>query len=340
MNNHPSFRECINRLTDELRRVMAEDIRAAFERPYHNALDAMLRIHQLNREQGLLYYLLDHSWLLPLSSFLGGIKAFSDEIEDRGVRNASATLFQKMGVRLKVILPPQIESILTKKTPIMLVGEHPSKLGFDFFAIAASLARFCWSKTEPRLLALPSTIGICPGLRSVAFPVVQTQGSTMQLLTSEGGQPKELAQLWVPEAQRRQAMNITSSSLDKAADHWVDGGHVVIFPDTGLKGSEWFYGVGRIVLKVLDKLKADNESDPYILFFNLEGARDFLILNYPFMSHLNPARLMLLGKNGNITVRYQKLLRIRDYQNTFSEMDKGMLTHYLQKEYELAKISG
>jgi hypothetical protein len=340
MNNHPSFLECINRLTDEFRRVMTEDIRAAFTRPYHDALEAMLRIHQLNREQGFLYHLIDHPWLVPLSSFLGGIKAFSDEIEDKGVRTASAALFQKMGVRLKVILPPQIDSILMKKTPIMLVGEHPSKLGFDFFAVAASLAGFRWGKTEPRLLALPSTIGICPGLRSIAFPVVQTQHSTMQLLTSEGGQPEELAQLWVPEAKRRQSMDITSSSLDKAANHWLDGGHVVIFPDTGLKGSDWFYGIGRIVLNVLDKLKANGEADPYILFFHLEGAKDLLILNYPFMSHFHPARLMLLGKDGNITVRYHKLLRIRDYQDTFLSMDKGVLTRYLQREYELAKNSG
>ena len=63
-------------------------------------------------------------------------------------------------------------------------------------------------------------------------------------------------------------------------------------------------------------------------------------MNYPYMSHFHPARLMLLGKDGNITVRYHKLLRIRDYQDTFLSMDKGVLTRYLQREYELAKNSG
>jgi hypothetical protein len=167
--------------------------------------------------------------------------------------------------------------------------------------------------------------------------VVQTQQATLQLVTSEGGHPKELAPLWVPEANRRQAIDITASSLDKAADHWLNGGQIVIFPDTGIKGSEWFYGIGRIVLKVLDRLKADEESDPYILFFRLEGASDLLILNRPFMSHHHLARLMLLGNHSNITVCYQKYIRLRDYLDAFSSMDKASLTSYLQKEYELTK---
>jgi hypothetical protein len=167
--------------------------------------------------------------------------------------------------------------------------------------------------------------------------VVQTQQATLQLVTSEGGHPKELAPLWVPEANRRQSMDITASSLDKAADHWLNGGQIVIFPDTGIKGSEWFYGIGRIVLKALDSIKADGEADPYILFFNLEGASDLLILNPPFMSHFHPARLMLMGNHSNITVRYHKYIRVRDYLDTLKNMDKAELTRYLQSEYELAK---
>src|SRR4030042_483163 len=110
MNNHPSFIECINRLTDEFRQVIAEDIKAAFTYPYHNALEAMLKIHQLNREQGFLYRLLDHPWLVPLSSFLGGIKALSDEIEANGITTASVALFQRMGVRLNVVFPQKIDA--------------------------------------------------------------------------------------------------------------------------------------------------------------------------------------------------------------------------------------
>lgn len=168
-NSQLSFSQRLTTLTDEFRKVIAEDIVNAFKRPYLNALEAMLKVHRVNREESFLYRLLDRPWLLPLSTFLEGIKAFSDQIEGKGIAAASAKLFRKMGVHIKVNLLPQVRSILEKKYPILLAGEHLSRLGFDFFAIATSLGSFWRGGKELRLLALPSVMGICPGLRHWVF---------------------------------------------------------------------------------------------------------------------------------------------------------------------------
>ncbi len=248
------FLKHINRLTEEFRRVISEDIKDTFKRPYHNALEAMLRVHWMNRDESFIYRFFDRPWLLPLSSFLEGIKGFSDQIEDKGVAVAAADLFRRMGVRLKVNLAPQVRSILEKRHPLLLVGEHPSRLGFDFFAVAASLANFWRGKVEPRLIAAPSVTGICPGLRYSAFPVVTTREKEIKKLSVEGGQPEVLAKTWAPEADRYQAYYITTSSLDEAVDYWMDGGNVVLFPDNGIRGGKWFFGIGRIILEALQRL--------------------------------------------------------------------------------------
>jgi len=265
---------------------------------------------------------------------LEGIKAFSDQVEDKGVSAAATDLFRRMGVRLKVSLPPQVRLILEKKHPTLLVGEHPSRLGFDFFAVAASLMNFWRNKAEPRLIALPSTIGICPGLRNIAFPVVMTRQQELRVVTSEGGQPQMLAKLWVPEVDRRQAHDITTISLDEAIDYWLSGGHVVLFPDSGVKGGKWLLGIGRIILEALQRLDKNNHVDPHIVFFHLKGAKDILIVNPPFMSRFHPAHVALGGNRGNVTVKYQKFFSLREYEPIFSSMNKQTLTYYLQQQYQ------
>ncbi len=102
----------VNHLTYDFRRVVSENLRGASADPPKNALEAMLKVHRRNREESLLYRFLDRPWLLPLSSLLEGLRAFSDEIEDNGVAAASADLFRKMGVRLQVELAPQAQSML------------------------------------------------------------------------------------------------------------------------------------------------------------------------------------------------------------------------------------
>jgi len=328
-----AFFECFDHLTEEFRRVISEDIKDAFKRPYHNALEAMLKVHWANREESFIYRFFDRSWLLPISSFLGGIKGFSDQIEDRGVAAAAADLFHRMGVRLRVNLAPEVRSILEKRHPLLLVGEHPSRLGFDFFAVAASLGNFWRGKVEPRLIAVPSAMGICPGLRCSAFPVVTTREKEIKKLTVKGGQPEVLAKAWAPTVDRYYAYYITTSSLDEAVNYWLDGGNIVLFPDNGIKGGKWFFGIGRIILEALQRLGAENQTDPHILFFHLKGANDILIANPPFMPRFHLVRVILAGNKRSVTVQYQKFFSLRNYRHLFSGMDKQTLAHYLQQQY-------
>jgi hypothetical protein len=329
------FFERFSQLTDEFRRVVAENLQDALKYPQRNALEAMLEVHRRNREESFLYRLLDRPWLLPLSSVLEGLRAFSEEIENKGIAAASVDLLRKTGVRLKVDLTPQVRSILEKKHPILLAGEHPSYFGFDLFAIAVSLLDFWQDKNEPRLLALAMTTGICPGLQHSVFPIAFPRDRMVQFLARELGNPERLARAWAPEFDRQQALYITNSSLDEMVNYWLGGGHILIFPDGGVKDRHWFFGIGRIILETLRRLDRDSDVDPYILFFCLKGAKDYLILNRPFVSSIQPARLILLGKKKEITIRYQRFLRLRDYQDTFLAMNKTTLTYYLQKEYEL-----
>jgi len=126
--------------------------------------------------------------------------------------------------------------------------------------------------------------------------------------------------------------------MDEAVDYWLGGGHLLIFPDGGARDRKWFFGIGRIILEALRRLDKQGDVDPYILLFYLKGAKDYLMLNRPFVSRAHPARLMLLGKKREINVRYGKLFRLRDYQGMFLAMNKATLTDYLEREYR-AKLT-
>ncbi len=337
-DNRTSLFRRVSHLTDEFRRVVSENLRGASADPPENALEAMLKVHRRNREESLLYRFLDRPWLLPLSSLLGGLRAFSDDIEGNGVADASANLFRQMGVRLQVELAPQARSILEDKHPILLVGEHPANMGFDYFAVAASLAGFWQDKTEPRLLAIAMTTGMCPGLRHSVFPTVTTRDKEIQFLADEIGARRKLVPFWAPEVERERALYITTHSMDEAVSYWLNGGHILIFPDAGRRDKKWFPGIGRIVLEALRGLDREGDVDPYILFFYLKGAKDYLMLNRPFVSRAHPARLILLGKKREITIRHQELFRLRDYRDMFLAMNKATLTAYLEREYQGKKV--
>jgi len=337
-DNRISLFRRVSYLTDEFRRVVSQNLRSTLEDAQEDALEAMLKVHRKNREESLLYRFLDHPWLLPLSSLLEGLKAFSGEIEDNGVAAASADLFRKMGIRLQIELTPQARSILEDKHPILLAGEHPANMGFDYFAVAASLGGFWQDKIEPRLLAIAMTTGMCPGLRHSVFPTVTTRDKEIQFLAAEIGARRKLVPLWAPEVERGRALYITTHSMDEAVSYWLNGGHILIFPDAGRRDKKWFPGIGRIVLEALRRLNREGDVDPYILFFYLKGAKDYLILNRPFVSRAHPARLILLGKKKGITIQHQKLFRLRDYRDMFLAMNKTTLTGYLEREYQGQKV--
>ncbi len=158
--NRQPFLRRFSRLTDEFRNAVAANLGHPSEGSRQNALEAMLKAHWANREESFFYRFLDQPWFLPLSSSLQELKAFSDQIEDKGVAIAASDLFRRMGVQLRVTLSPEVRAILEKKPPLLLVGDHPSPLGFDFLAVAASLVDFWRDKSEPRLLAVAMVSGI------------------------------------------------------------------------------------------------------------------------------------------------------------------------------------
>ncbi len=300
-------------------------------------LELLLEVHRKNRQESFFYRLVDRRWILPVTSFLNQCRSLNEDIKEKGIFEGSKRFLEKLGLQLKVVINRDAKNFLSKDFPLLLVGEHPSALGFDFFALAASMAEISNRTDNFRFLGWLLARGIIPSFQSWIFPVSVTKEEFGIPSKNPGhfGPFADWVQACALPIDRYQSARFNTTSIKTFAQSWINGNHVLLFPDGGATALPvWRPGLGWIVTEVVKTLEQKSRRDFYILFFRVEGADDRMVLNPPFIARYHPFRLIFRPKRKSIVVRYGIPIHLNELQNTFSHMKPKAIAELLQKMYK------
>ena len=300
-------------------------------------LDVVLKEHKKNRKESPFYRFCDRPWILPVTSFLGQCQNLSNSLSKEGIAKGCRNFLDTLGIQLRVFMEPKSRDILSRHLPVLLVGEHPSSFGFDFFAVAASLADISFPEDNLFFLGWLLVQGIIPGFRQWMFPITVTHeefGFRPQP-NNRFGFFTDWVQTCALKISRYASARFNAKSLDRLCRSWIDGNRIVIFPDGGPTTlPHWRSGLGHMLIQAAKTVKQDALEKFYILFFRTEGANDRLLLNPPIFSRYHLVRLLLKPKRQSIVVYYGSPFPFADIQKMMSRMKSKSVSEMLHKEYQ------
>lgn len=299
-------------------------------------LEVLLEMHRKNRQESFFYRLVDRRWILPVTSFLNQCKSLNEDIKKKGIFEGSKRFLEKLGLQLKVVINRDAKNFLSKNFPLLLIGEHPSALGFDFFALAASMADISNRTDNFHFLGWLLARGIIPSFQSWIFPVSVTAEEFGTPPKNHGhfGPFADWVQACALPINRYQSARFNKTSIKAFAQSWINGNRVLLFPDGGTAALPvWRPGLGWIVIEAVKNLR-ESQRDFYILFFRVEGANDRMVLNPPLIARYHPFRLIFRPKRKSMVVRYGTPIHLNELQSTFFNMKPMAVTELLQKMYK------
>ena len=300
-------------------------------------LEVLLEMHRKNRQESFVYRLIDRRWLLPVSSFLEQCKALDKDIKEKGIFEGSKRFLGKLGLQLKIVINRDVRDFLSKDFPFLFVGEHPSALGFDFFAFTASMADIYYKTDNFRFLGWLLARGIIPSFERWILPVSVTPDEFEKPSKNQGhfGPFADWVQACALPIDRHQSARFNKISIKTFVQSWVDGNRVLLFPDGGATTLPvWRPGLGWIVIETIKNLKQKSQRDFYVLFFRVEGADDRLVLNPPIIARYHPFRLLFRPKRKSIVVKYGIPVRLNELQSTLSHMTPQAVAELFQRMYK------
>jgi len=261
----------------------------------------------------------------------------SNSLIEEGICPGSERFLKTLGLQLNVTMDHQVRDLFSSNFPILLIGEHPSFLGFDFFAVAASTADIPNHSGKLYFLGWLLAQGIIPGFHPWMFPITVTPEEFGPLPTNEHrfGPFTDWVQACAPQISGYQSARFNAKSLRSFTQSWMNGNRVLIFPDGGpVTVPHWRSGLGRVLIQAKKVAKQRPSFDLYILFFRVEGADDRLLLNPPILSRYHLLRLFFRPKRKSIVVRYGIPMRLKEIGKTLSSQSPRAIVESLQKKYK------